>query len=98
MTRALIKAIRDAGMAQRVSIQSFDWRTLRLVQQLEPSIPTVYLTIQTANNDNLKTGEWTAGLKFAEFGSAPKMVKASGGAVWSPNGGAVTEALVKEAQ
>ena len=25
------------------------------------------------------------------------MVKAAGGAVWSPNGGAVTEALVKEA-
>lgn len=98
MTRALLKVVRDAGMAQRVAIQSFDWRTLRLVQQLEPSIPTVYLTIQTANNDNLQTGEWTAGMQFAEFGSAPKMVKASGGAVWSPNGGAVTEALVKEAQ
>lgn len=98
MTRALLKVVRDAGMTQRVSIQSFDWRTLRLVQELEPSIPTAYLTIQTANNDNLLTGEWTAGLKFADYGSAPKMVKASGGAIWSPNGGAVTEALVKEAQ
>jgi glycerophosphoryl diester phosphodiesterase len=97
MTRALLKVVSDAGMTQRVAIQSFDWRTLRLVQQLEPSIPTVYLTIQTANNDNLQTGEWTAGLKFADHGSAPKMVKTSGGPIWSPNGGAVTEPLVKEA-
>ncbi|MDB5871784.1 MAG: glycerophosphoryl diester phosphodiesterase [Ramlibacter sp.] len=98
MARALLKVVRDAGMTQRVSIQSFDWRTLRLVQQLEPAIPTVYLTVQTANTDNLRDGEWTGGLKFADYRSAPKMVKAAGGAVWSPNGGAVTEALVKEAQ
>jgi glycerophosphoryl diester phosphodiesterase len=98
MTRALLRVVRDAGMTRRVAIQSFDWRTLRLVQQLEPAIPTVYLTVQTANSDNLQSGDWTAGLKFADFGSAPKMVKASGGAVWSPNGDAVTEVLVKDAQ
>ncbi|MEZ0307273.1 MAG: glycerophosphodiester phosphodiesterase [Ramlibacter sp.] len=98
MTTALLKVIRDAGMTQRVSIQSFDWRTLQLVQRLEPRIPTVYLSIQTANTDNLREGNWTVGMKFADHGSAPKMVKAAGGAVWSPNGGAVTEALVKEAQ
>jgi glycerophosphoryl diester phosphodiesterase len=98
MARALLKAVRDAGMAQRVTIQSFDWRTLKTVQQLEPSIPTAFLTIQTANNDNTKDGSWTNGLKLADHGSAPKMVKASGGTIWSPNGGAVTETLVKEAQ
>jgi len=98
MTRALLKVVRDAGMAQRVTVQSFDWRTLRLVREIEPAIPTVHLTIQTSNNDNLRDGSWTAGLKFADHGSAPKMVKAAGGMVWSPNGGAVTEALVKEAQ
>lgn len=98
MTRALLKAVRDAGMSQRVTVQSFDWRTLQVVQQLEPAIPTVHLTIQTANNDNTRDGNWTIGLKLADHGSAPKMVKAAGGTVWSPNGGAVTEALVKEAQ
>ena len=97
MTRALLKVVNDAGMASRVTIQSFDWRSLQLVQQLEPRIPTVYLTIQTANTDNVRDG-WTAGFKLADHGSVPKMVKAAGGAVWSPNGGAVTEALVKEAQ
>ena len=98
MVNALLKVVREAGMTQRVAIQSFDWRTLQLVQRLEPAIPTVYLTIQTANNDNLRGGEWTGGLKFSDFGSAPRMVKAGGGTVWAPNGGAVTEALVKEAQ
>ena len=98
MARALLKVVRDAGMTQRVAIQSFDWRTLRVVQQLEPAIPTVCLTIQTANSDNVQSGDWTAGLKLADHGSAPKMAKAAGCAVWSPNGGAVTEASVKEAQ
>lgn len=98
MTRALLKVIADAGMTARVSIQSFDWRSLQLVQQLEPRITTVYLTIQTANTDNVRDGTWTAGFRIADHGSVPKLVKAAGGAVWSPNGGAVTEALVKEAQ
>jgi glycerophosphoryl diester phosphodiesterase len=97
MVNALLKVVRDAGMMQRISIQSFDWRTLRLVRQLEPSVPTVCLTTQTANSDNLRDGSWTGGLKFADYGSAPRMVKAAGCAVWSPNGGAVTEALIEQA-
>lgn len=98
MTRALLNVIREAGMQKRVTIQSFDWRTLQIVQGFEPAIPTVYLSIQTANTDNIRDGAWTAGFKITDHGSVPKMVKAAGGAVWSPNGGAVTEALVKEAQ
>ncbi len=98
MTEALLKRVREAGLLQRVSIQSFDWRTLQIVQRLEPSIPTVYLSIQTANTNNITSGAWTAGFKIAEHASVPAMVKAAGGAVWSPNGGAVTQALVQQAQ
>ena len=98
MTRALLKVIDDAGMTRRVAIQSFDWRTLQLVQRLAPDIPTVYLTVQTANNDNVRDGAWTAGFRIADHGSVPRLIQAAGGAVWSPNGGAVTEALVREAQ
>jgi glycerophosphoryl diester phosphodiesterase len=98
MARALLKVIKDAGVTQRVTIQSFDWRSLKISKQLEPTIPTVCLTIQTGNTDNTRDGSWTAGLKIADLGTAPKMAKAAGCAVWSPNGGAVTEALVKEAQ
>lgn len=98
MTRALLDVIRAAGMEKRVTIQSFDWRSLRLVQQLAPGMPTAYLTIQTANTDNVRDGAWTAGLRIADHGSVPRLVKAAGGTIWSPNQGAVTEALVKEAQ
>jgi glycerophosphoryl diester phosphodiesterase len=98
MARALLKVIQDAGMAERVTIQSFDWRTLQIVQGKAPAIPTVYLTIQTANSDNVRDGNWNAGFRLADHGSVPRLVKAAGGAVWSPNTSAVTEALVKEAQ
>ena len=98
MTRALLQVVRGAGMASRVTVQSFDWRTLQLVQQLEPGIPTVYLTVQTASTDNVVGGAWTAGFRLADHGSVPRMVKAAGGAIWSPNAGAVTEPLVRQAQ
>lgn len=98
MVQALLKAVQDAGMASRVSIQSFDWRTLRLVQQAAPTIPTVCLTVQSASSDNVRDGRWTAGLKLEEHGSTPALVKAAGCSAWSPNAGALTQPLVKDAQ
>lgn len=98
MTRALLQVVADAGMERRVSIQSFDWRSLRLVRQLAPSIPTVHLTIQTAGSDNVRDGAWTAGLRIGDDGNVPRLVQAAGGRIWSPNKGALTEALVREAQ
>lgn len=95
---SLVNAVREAGLAGRVTVQSFDWRTLQIVQGLDNTIPTAYLTIQTANTDNVNHGAWTAGMKLADHGSIPKMVKAAGGAIWSPNGGALKAEDVKEAQ
>jgi glycerophosphoryl diester phosphodiesterase len=97
MTDALLKAVRAAGMSDRVSIQSFDWRSLQRVQRLAPRIPTVYLTVQTASSDNTRDGTWTAGLRLADHGSVPRMVKAAGGAAWSPNAAALTQPLLREA-
>ena len=37
----------------RVMVQSFDWRTLQLVQKRAPTIPTVYLTLQTGKSPTL---------------------------------------------
>ncbi|MDT5317558.1 MAG: glycerophosphoryl diester phosphodiesterase [Mycobacterium sp.] len=39
----VLTAVRAAGKVDRVEIQSFDWRTLPLVRQAEPSIPLVAL-------------------------------------------------------
>jgi glycerophosphoryl diester phosphodiesterase len=43
-TRALIAEVRKAGVAARTTIQSFDWRTLKVVEQEAPEIATAYLT------------------------------------------------------
>ena len=39
----ILAAVRSAGKTDRVEIQSFDWRTLPLVREAEPSIPLVAL-------------------------------------------------------
>ena len=72
-------------MAARSSIQSFDWRTLKVVQAEAPEIPTVYLTAQQKWLDNVAPGSaWTAGMQIERHGSVPKMIKAAGGHTWSP--------------
>lgn len=96
--QAVLKVIREAGMEERVMIQSFDWRTLQVVRALAPRIRTVYLTTQSARGSNLDSPVYTAGLTLAEHGSVPRMVKAAAGHVWSPNFQALTQELLKEAQ
>jgi glycerophosphoryl diester phosphodiesterase len=63
----------------------------------------VYLTSVSGFMDNIQAGRqsspWTAGLHVSQFGgSIPRMVKAAGGAVWSPDRGDLTREAVKEAQ
>jgi glycerophosphoryl diester phosphodiesterase len=98
----LLLGLLDAEQfAGRVMIQSFDWRTLQLVQQRAPAIPTVYLTIQRGGAPTISLQSatpWTAGINPADHGgSLPRTIKAAGGAVWSPNFADVTSDLVKEA-
>ena len=42
--RALIAEVRKAGAAGRTTIQSFDWRSLKVVEREAPDIATAYLT------------------------------------------------------
>jgi glycerophosphoryl diester phosphodiesterase len=97
--RAVIQAVRAGGVERRTTIQSFDWRTLAVVQREAPEIASAYLTsdADTLRESGGTASPWTNGLRLADHGSAPKMVKAAGGAVWSPNYRDLTEALVKEA-
>jgi glycerophosphoryl diester phosphodiesterase len=100
--KALIELIRKEGMESRVSIQSFDWRTLQAVKKIAPEIPTVCLTAQQRFLDNIGAdtsagSAWTAGYRYRDYGSVPKMVKAAGGGIWSPYFGDLTEANLKEA-
>ena len=97
LTDALLQEVHAAGLGKRVTIQSFDWRSLRRVQQVDPSIRTSYLTVQTANSNNTRDGTWTGGLRLGDDGSVPRMVRSAGGRIWSPNAGVLTLALVEEA-
>jgi glycerophosphoryl diester phosphodiesterase len=86
---AFAKAVRDAGLVTRVSIQSFDWRTLVAMKRIAPEIERVCLTAEALNFDTIRRGEpgpspWTAGLDVDDFGSVPRLVAAAGCAVWSP--------------
>ena len=85
----LVAALRDAGLASRATIQSFDWRTLKVVQRIAPEIPTSCLTLGRGQGDNLQLGRpgkspWLAGLDADDFISVPRLVHGAGCKVWSP--------------
>lgn len=88
---AVLRVVREAGMQERTAIQSFDWRTLKVVQRIAPELPAVALTSQRPGDDTVQLGQpgpspWLAGLDADDYGgSVPKLVKASGARVWSPN-------------
>ena len=95
--KTLLATISEAGMTGRVMIQSFDWRTLDLVQRLQPGMRTVYLTIQSRNSNNVADPAWTGGRLLRDHASVAHMVKAAGGAIWSPNFNNIEQAAVKQA-
>ena len=88
----LVAAIRGWGIGPRVTIQSFDFRGLKRVGEIAPDLPRSCLTdAETAN------ATWTGLDPAAYGGSTPKLVKAAGCAVWSPDEHGLTEAQVREA-
>jgi len=99
--RALVAAVRTAGVAGRTTIQSFDWRTLAVVQKEAPEIGTVYLTARQRWLDNVGAAEgsaWTNGVQFKDHGSVPKMVRAAGGRIWSSYFGDLDAVQLQEAR
>ena len=97
----LLDLLAAEKFSDRVMVQSFDWRTLLLVQKLAPAIPTVYLSIQKGKAPTVfpdKASDWTAGFNPGDYGgSLPRAIKAAGGVIWSPYFGDVNPALVSEA-
>jgi len=84
MVAALLPVITQYGMQDRVSIQSFDWRTLKLVQAQAPAMPTVCLTARLPSFHTVSP-DWNAGLSLGAGTSLPGLVKTAGCATWSPN-------------
>ncbi len=104
LTDRVVRMVRDGGVAERTWILSFDWRNLAHLKKTAPEIEAVYLTITGSGMNTLKPGQpgaspWLAGLDVDNFGgSAPRLVKAAGGRVWSPFYRNLTPELLAEAR
>jgi len=96
--RIMLAAIREAGVVDRVMIQSFDWRTLQMFQAAEPRIRTMYLTVQNRNFNNATDPAWTAGRLHRDYPFVAHMIKAAGGAIWAMNFDSIDEQAVRSAQ
>ena len=101
--RAVAREIAAAGVGERVTVQSFDWRSLRALKRVAPEIRTACLTIEssrmnTVREDASGASPWHDGLKRADYGgSLPRTVQAAGCSAWSPLWRNLTPDLVAEA-
>ena len=99
--RKVIAEIRKGGMAERTMVQSFDWRTLQVIQKEAPEIRTMYLTSPRtlAPASGTTASPWLAGFDPAAHGnSVPKAISAAGGKIWAPNQTYLTPAMLAEAR
>jgi len=99
----LVAFIKEHGLGARVTIQSFDWRSLVRVGETAPEIERSCLTSEQPGEDTVQAGTpgpkpWLGGLDPARFsGSVPRLVAATGARVWSPDFHDLTPSRVSEA-
>lgn len=100
---AVVAFVRERDLASRITIQSFDWRSLGRVREVAPEIERSCLTSEQPGDDSVQAGRpgpkpWLGGLDPAAFGrSVPRLVAAAQCQVWSPDFHDVSGARVREA-
>jgi glycerophosphoryl diester phosphodiesterase len=96
--RALLAVVDRHGMRARITVQSFDWRTVQALRRLAPEVATAALSARQSFLDNISDPRWTGGLKLDEHGgSVPRLVQACGAGTWSPFHRDLSEATLAEA-
>lgn len=101
--RAVVAAVDSHRMADRVTVQSFDWRSLIALKRISPALATACLTIESESMNTVRVDEsgaspWHAGLRSVDHGgSIARLAKAAGCSTWSPFWRNVTPAVVAEA-
>jgi glycerophosphoryl diester phosphodiesterase len=90
----VLAAVRAAGKVDRVEIQSFDWRTLPLVHQAEPSIP---LSALWSEDTWVPDSPWLAGVNPAAVGDPAIGARLVGANILSPAYPLVDKSLVGRA-
>ena len=100
----LLKLVDKEKFAGRVIVQSFDWRTLVLVHQRAPSIPTVFLnppsrwaSRRMSFSTSRLPGPPASSKRYGKSVPAADPDKVGGGAIWSPDYKDLDAALVAEA-
>jgi glycerophosphoryl diester phosphodiesterase len=89
----ILPVIRAAGKLDKVEIQSFDWRSLPLVRQAEPSIPLVALWDDTTW---VPDSPWLAGVNPAVVGDPITGATMVGANILSPGYSAPTGLTPKD--
>ncbi|WP_085066134.1 glycerophosphodiester phosphodiesterase family protein [Catenuloplanes japonicus] len=100
-TGKLVTAIQRARLTDRVTIQSFDWRTIQLSRRLDPRIETVALiwqygpaecasladecSLQAVHGDPSVRSPWTGSVDWWRFRDVGKLVRAAGATTISAN-------------
>lgn len=101
--KAVVDAVRQEKFADRTMVQSFDFRSLKEVKRLDPTIATSCLTLERGEGDNVQTGRpgaspWLGGLDIDDFdGNVPALVKKTGCDVWAPFFRDASDARIKAA-
>ena len=90
----VLAVVRLAGKVNRVEIESFDWRTLVMMHQTEPSIPVVALWNQTTWRPD---SPWLAGINPAAVGDPIVGAMMVGAGIVSPAYSLVDKAFVDRA-
>ena len=100
LTQAVVTEIRASGMADRITLQSFDWSSLNLAKEIAPELPLVALS---SGDAWLQIGRPGAspnlgGLDIDTYGgSLAKAAAAQGYDVISPAFRSVTAGMIAEA-
>jgi len=100
LTRAVVGDIQAGGVADRSTLQSFDWASLNLTKQIAPELPLVALSSGDAWMGVGQPGASVnlGGIDIDDFGgSLAKAAAAQGYDVVSPTFASVTPQLVAEA-
>ncbi|MFF5219373.1 glycerophosphodiester phosphodiesterase family protein [Micromonospora sp. NPDC000442] len=100
-TRKLVTAVQRAGLTSRVTIQSFDWRTITYARHLDRRIETVALvwqygpaecagladecSLRAVYGDRSVKSPWTAGLDWWKHRDLGKLTRAAGASTVSAN-------------
>jgi glycerophosphoryl diester phosphodiesterase len=100
LTKAVVTEIYAAGMAERSTVQSFDWSSLNLTRKIAPELPLAALSSGDAWLEVGKPGASPnlGGIDIDSYGgSLAKAAAAQGSALISPAFRSVTPGMIAEA-